>query len=150
MMSVNNVLSPANGKPILVPTQDMVLGIYYLMKEKKGALGEGKIFGGPEDVRVAYDAGQLSEHAKIKVRMGDEFVETTTGRVIFSEIVPKEIPFSMVNKDMTKKELSKIIEYSYKTAGKRATVVFLDNVEKLGFRYATQSGISVAPAARTA
>ncbi len=143
MMSVNNVLSPANGKPILVPTQDMVLGIYFLMKEKKGALGEGKIFAGPDDVRVAYDAGQLSEHAKIKVKIDGEFVETTTGRVIFSEIVPKEIPFSMINKDMTKKELSRIIEYSYKTAGKRATVVFLDNVEKLGFRYATHSGISI-------
>jgi DNA-directed RNA polymerase beta' subunit len=143
MMSVNNVLSPANGKPILVPTQDMVLGIYYLMKERQGAAGEGKIFAGVEDVRVAYDGGQLSEHAKIKVRMDGEFVETTTGRVIFSEIVPKEIPFPMINKDMTKKELSKIIEYSYKTAGKRATVVFLDNVEKLGFRYATQSGISI-------
>jgi DNA-directed RNA polymerase beta' subunit len=143
MMSVNNVLSPANGKPILVPTQDMVLGIYFLMKEREGALGEGKIFAGPEDVRVAYDAGQLSEHAKIKVKMDGEFVETTTGRIIFSEITPPEISFAMINRDMTKKELSRIIEYSYKNAGKRATVVFLDSVEKLGFRYATQSGISI-------
>jgi DNA-directed RNA polymerase beta' subunit len=143
MMSVNNVLSPANGKPILVPTQDMVLGIYFLMKEKKGALGEGKVFAGPEDVRVAYDAGQLSEHAKIKVKMDGEFVETTTGRIIFSEITPPEISFAMINRDMTKKELSRIIEYSYKNAGKRATVVFLDSIEKLGFRYATQSGISI-------
>ena len=146
MMAVNNVLSPANGKPILVPTQDMVLGIYYLMKERKGALGEGKTFGSPEEVRVAYDAGQLSEHAKIKVRMNGEFVDTTTGRMIFSEIVPSAIPFSMVNKDMTKKELSKIIEFSYKKAGKRATVVFLDDLEKLGFRYATNSGISICMA----
>jgi DNA-directed RNA polymerase beta' subunit len=143
MMSVNNVLSPANGKPILVPTQDMVLGIYFLMKEKKGALGEGKVFAGPEDVRIAYDAGQVSEHAKIKVKIDGEFVETTTGRIIFYEITPPEISFAMINKDMTKKELSKIIEYSYKNAGKRATVVFLDSVEKLGFRYATQSGISI-------
>jgi DNA-directed RNA polymerase beta' subunit len=143
MMSVNNVLSPANGKPILVPTQDMVLGIYFLMKERKGALGEGKVFAGPQDVRVAYDAGQLSEHAKIKVKMDGEFVETTTGRIIFSEITPLEISFAMINRDMTKKELSRIIEYSYKNAGKRATVVFLDNIEKLGFRYATQSGISI-------
>ncbi len=146
MMSVNNVLSPANGKPILVPTQDMVLGIYYLMKERIGALGEGKVFGGPEDVRVAYDAGQLSEHARIKVRMNGEFVETTTGRVLFSEIVPEEITFPMINKDMTKKELSKIIEFSYKKAGKRKTVVFLDNLEKLGFKYATESGISICMA----
>jgi len=146
MMSVNNVLSPANGKPILVPTQDMVLGIYYLMKERKGAFGEGKIFAGPEDVRITYDAGQLSEHAIIKVRINGEFVDTTTGRVLFYEIVPREISFAMINKDMTKKELSKIIEYSYKQAGKRATVVFLDNLEKLGFHYATNSGISICMA----
>ncbi len=146
MMSINNVLSPANGKPILVPTQDMVLGIYYLMKEKQNALGEGKVFGDPEDVRIAYDAGQLSEHAKIKVRMNGDFVDTTAGRMIFFEIVPDKIPFSMVNKDMTKKELSKIIEYSYKIAGKRATVVFLDKLEKLGFFYATNSGISICMA----
>ncbi|MEJ2696292.1 MAG: DNA-directed RNA polymerase subunit beta' [Candidatus Sulfobium sp.] len=143
MMSVNNILSPANGKPIVVPTQDMVLGIYYLMKEREGARGEGKVFADPEDVRVAYDAGQLSEHAKIRVRMDGEFVDTTAGRMIFFDIVPPEIGFPMINKDMTKKELSKIIEYSYKYAGKRATVVFLDNLEKLGFKYATNSGISI-------
>ncbi|MBI5100586.1 MAG: DNA-directed RNA polymerase subunit beta' [Nitrospirae bacterium] len=146
MMSVNNVLSPANGKPILVPTQDMVLGIYYLMKERSGVLGEGKMFSDPADVRVAYDSGQLSEHARIKVRMNGEFVDTTTGRIIFHEIVPPEITFDMINKDMTKKELSKIIEFSYKKAGKRKTVVFLDNLEKLGFHYATKSGISICMA----
>jgi DNA-directed RNA polymerase subunit beta' len=125
MMSVNNILSPANGKPILVPTQDMVLGIYYLTKERKGALGEGKIFADPQDVRIAYDAGLLSEHAKIKVRMNGGFVDTTAGRVLFSEIAPSEITFDMINKDMTKKELSKIIEYAFKKAGRRKTVVFL-------------------------
>jgi DNA-directed RNA polymerase subunit beta' len=143
MMSINNILSPANGKPIVVPTQDMVLGIYYLTKEKKGAKGEGKIFADPEDVRVAYDAGILEEHAKIKVRMNGDFVETTTGRILFSEILPKAIPFSMVNRDITKKEIGKLIEYAYKKAGKRETVVFLDNLEKLGFHYATKSGISI-------
>jgi len=146
MMSVNNILSPANGKPILVPTQDMVLGIYYLTKERKGALGEGKTFADPQDVRMAYDAGLLSEHAKIKVRMNNGFVETTAGRVLFSEIAPSEITFDMINKDMTKKELSKIIEYAFKKAGKRKTVVFLDNLEKLGFHYATNSGISICMA----
>jgi len=146
MMSVNNILSPANGKPILVPTQDMVLGIYYLTKERNGALGEGKTFADPQDVRIAYDAGLLSEHAKIKVRMNGGFVETTTGRVLFSEIAPSEITFEMINKDMTKKELSKIIEYAFKKAGKRKTVVFLDNLEKLGFHYATNSGISICMA----
>ncbi len=143
MLSVNNILSPANGKPIVVPTQDMVLGIYYLMKEKKGAKGEGKIFADPEDVRIAYDAGILEEHAKIKVRIDGAFVETTTGRVVFSEILPKRIPFSMINKDMTKKELGKIIEYIYKKSGKRDAVVFLDNLETLGFKYATKAGLSI-------
>lgn len=143
MMAVNSILSPANGKPIMVPTQDMVLGIYYLMKERKGAKGEGKIFADPEDVRIAYDAGIVSEHAKVKVRMNGEFVETTTGRIIFGEILPDGILFSMVNKDMTKKELGKLIEYIYKKSGKRETVIFLDNLEKLGFYYATKSGISI-------
>lgn len=146
MMSVNNILSPANGKPIVAPTQDMVLGIYFLTKERKGAKGEGRIFAGPEDVRVAYDAGILDEHAKIKVRMDGEFVETTTGRVLFSEILPKGISFSMINRDITKKEIGKLIEYAYKKAGKRETVVFLDNMEKLGFHYATKSGISICMA----
>ncbi len=164
MMSVNNILSPANGKPIIVPTQDMVLGIYYLTKDKRGAKGEkvpkeeiekiknpveklkarmiGKYLS-PEDVRVAYDSGQLSEHARIEVKIDGEYVETTVGRALFSEILPKMIPFEMINKDITKKEIGKLIEYSYKKAGKRATVIFLDNLEKIGFQYATKSGISI-------
>ncbi len=144
MMSVNNIMSPANGKPIVVPTQDMVLGIYYLMKERKGAKGEGKLFADCEDVRVAYDGGILDEHAKIKVRMDGMFVESTTGRILFSEILPKGIPFSMINKDMTKKELGKLIEHIYKRSGKRDAVVFLDNLETLGFKYATKSGVSIS------
>ncbi len=168
MMAVNNILSPANGKPILVPTQDMVLGIYYLTKERKGALGERRLtddeiakikdpaerwradsqgkFESPEDVRIAYDAGLLSEHARIKVRLDGNFVDTTVGRILFSEIVPPEIPFDKINRDMTKKVLSRIIEDAYKLSGKRATVVFLDSLEKLGFRYATNSGISICMA----
>ena len=146
MMSVNNVLSPANGKPILLPTQDMVLGIYYLTKERKGAKGEDRIFADEQDVRVAYDAGQLSEHARIKVRIDGLRTETTTGRVLFYEIVPKGIAFDDINKDMTKKALSKIIEDSYKRVGRRETVVFLDKLEKLGFHFATNSGISICMA----
>lgn len=146
MMCVNNILSPANGKPIVVPTQDMVLGIYYLTKEKTGAKGEGKIFSSAEDVRIAYDAGVLEEHARIKVKMDGQFVDTTCGRVLFSEILPDAIQFSTINKELTKKELTKIIEYSYIKAGKRATVVFLDNLEKLGFEYATKAGISICMA----
>ena len=143
MMSVNNLLSPANGKPIVYPTQDMVLGIYYLTKEKKGAKGEGMLFSDMDEVRSAYDSGIVSEHAKIKVKIDDEIVETTVGRVLFKEIVPKEIPFKAVNKVMTKKELQNIIHYCYKKLGKRATVVFLDNLERLGFESATRSGISI-------
>ncbi|MFN3395332.1 MAG: DNA-directed RNA polymerase subunit beta' [Thermodesulfovibrionales bacterium] len=143
MMSVNNILSPASGKPIVVPTQDMVLGIYYLTKEKKGAKGEGKIFADPEEVRIAYDSGSLEEHARIKVRINGQLVETTCGRVIFSEILPEGIPFSFINKELTKKELGNIIDYSYKRLGRRTTVEFLDKLEKMGFDYATRSGISI-------
>lgn len=143
MLSVNNLLSPANGKPIVVPTQDMVLGIYYLTKHKNRAKGEGKIFSDPDDVRAAYDAGIVDVHALIKVRINNEIVETTVGRVLFNEIVPKDIPFSMVNKELTKKELGKLIEYIHKKSGKRETVIFLNKLEKLGFIYATKSGISI-------
>ncbi|MBI4823964.1 MAG: DNA-directed RNA polymerase subunit beta' [Nitrospirae bacterium] len=148
MMSVNNLLSPANGRPIVTPTQDMVLGIYYLTKKKNNAKGEGKIFASPSDVRIAYDADALSEHAGIKVRMdsgdgGKKLVDTTCGRVLFSEIIPTGIPYSLINKDLNKKELAKVIDYSFKYAGKRQTVVFLDSLEKLGFEYATKSGLSI-------
>jgi DNA-directed RNA polymerase subunit beta' len=143
MMSVCNILSPANGKPITTPTQDMVLGIYYLTKERKGVRGEGKTFSSPEEVRIAYDAREVDEHAHIKVRMNGDFVDTTAGRVIFNEIVPEEVPFSMINRVMTKKEVGRLIEFCYKTSGKRETVIFLDNIEKIGFKYATISGISL-------
>ncbi len=161
MMSVNNILSPANGKPIATPTQDMVLGIYYLTKERTGARGEGKKFTSPEEVRIVYDAGiarsgrrqgkNVAEddseiidiHAKIQVRMNGSFVDTTAGRIILSEILPQGVQFSMINKEMTKKEVGKLVEFCYKKLGKKATVVFLDNVEKLGFQYATISGSSI-------
>ncbi len=143
MMSVGNVLSPANGKPITLPTQDMVLGIYYLTKEKSGVRGEGKVFASTEEVRNAYDAREVDEHARIKVRMDGSFVDTTVGRLIFSEILPPEVPFHVVNKEMNKKEISRLVEFCNKKAGKRATVVFLDNLEKLGFRHATLSGTSI-------
>jgi DNA-directed RNA polymerase beta' subunit len=143
MMSVNNLLSPANGKPIASPTQDMVLGIYYLTKDKEGARGEGKVFSGPDEVRAAYDAGVVEEHARIKVRLNGKLTDTTCGRVIFMEILPEALPLSLADKPITKKELAGIIDASFKLAGKRETVVFLDNLEKLGFEYATKSGISI-------
>ncbi len=143
MMSVNNLLSPANGKPIVYPTQDMVLGIYYITKERKGAKGEGMVFADPEEVRAAYDAGVVHEHARITVRIDGKRVETTAGRVIFSEILPKGIPFEFVNKVLTKKEIQNLIDYCYKKLGRREAVLFLDNLERLGFQMATRSGISI-------
>lgn len=143
MMSVNNILSPANGKPIATPTQDMVLGIYYITKEMRGGKGEGKVFSDPMEVRIAYDAGVVEEHAKIKVRMDGEFIDTTVGRVILGEILPEGISFSMINKVMTKKETGKLIEFCYKRLGRKATVILLDDIEKLGFRSATESGNSI-------
>ena len=143
MMSVNNILSPASGKPIATPTQDMVLGIYYLTKLKKGVKSDSRIFSGPDEVRIAYDAGTLDQHVPIKVRMKGEFVDTTPGRIIMGEILPEGLSFSMINKEMTKKEVAKLIEFCYKRLGRRATVIFLDNIEKLGFASATASGNSI-------
>ncbi|MCI0469863.1 MAG: DNA-directed RNA polymerase subunit beta', partial [Nitrospirae bacterium] len=143
MMSVSNLISPANGKPIVVPTQDMVLGIYYLTKQKKGAIGEGMIFADSEDVRAAYDLGVVEEHAGIKARINGEYIDTTAGRVIFSEILPQGALFSMVNKELTKKEIGRLLEYIYVKFGRRETVAFMNNIERLGFHYATRSGISI-------
>jgi DNA-directed RNA polymerase subunit beta' len=143
MMSINNVLSPANGRPIAVPSQDMVLGCYWLTKERPGAKGEGKIFSSPEEVRMAYDATEVKEHAKIKVRIGGGLVETTVGRVILGEILPSSIPFSHANQVMTKKEMTKLIDTVYRQAGHRETVLLLDRIKDIGFFYATKAGVSI-------
>jgi len=143
MMSVGNLLSPANGKPIVVPTQDMVLGVYYLTKVKKTAKGAGKVFSDPEEVVLAYQSGAVEKHAPIKVKLNGRIVNTTAGRIIFREIVPEGVPFEMLNKELTKKELGKLIEYIHNKFGKRQTVLFLNKLEKLGFEVATQSGISI-------
>ena len=143
MMSINNILSPANGKPIAVPSQDMVLGCYWLTKERAGAKGEGKIFGSPEEVRIAYDAREVEEHARIKVRVSGALVQTTVGRIIMAEILPPSLPFAAANKVMTKKEMTKLIDAVYRQAGHRETVVFLDQIKNLGFQYATRAGVSI-------
>jgi DNA-directed RNA polymerase subunit beta' len=143
MMSINNILSPANGKPISVPSQDMVLGCYWLTKERVGVKGEGKVFGSPEEVRIAYDAGEIAEHARIKVRVNGLLLQTTTGRVLLAEILPASIPFSDANKLMTKKEMTKLIDAVYRQAGHRETVMFLDKIKHLGFQYATRAGMSI-------
>src|SRR3989337_2990032 len=144
MLSVNNVLSPAHGAPILIPTQDIVLGVYYLTKERAGAIGENKVFSSPLEVRAAFDAGAADEHAKIKVRINGALVDTTVGRILLGEIMPSGMSFSLANKVMNKEELTKLIDRIYREAGHRETVVFLDKVKELGFRYATKSGISIS------
>ena len=143
IMSVNNVLSPANGRPLAIPSQDMVLGCYWLTQERPGATGEGKILYSPEEVRIAYDAGQLDEQAKIKVRIDGALVETTVGRVLFGEILPASIGLSYVNQVMTKKEMTKLIDAVYREVGLHETVKMLDKLKDLGFYYATKAGVSL-------
>ena len=143
MMSINNVLSPANGRPLAIPSQDMVLGCYWLTKESKGAKGEGGIFSSSEEVRIAYDAGEVEEQASVRVRMGDELVETTVGRILLSEILPSNFPFTNVNQLMTKKEMTKLIDAVYRQAGLHEVVVMLDRLKDVGFSYATKAGVSI-------
>src|SRR5205809_1651319 len=143
LMSINNILSPANGKPIAVPSQDMVLGCYWLTKERAGCKGEGKVFGSPEEVRIAFDSRELEEHARIKVRIEGNLVQTTVGRVILSDELTPGLPFANANKLMTKKEMTKLIDTVYRQCGHRETVTFLDKVKDTGFEYATRAGISI-------
>ena len=143
MMSVNNILSPASGKPIMVPTQDIVLGCYWLTKERAGALGQDRIFSNPDEVRYAHGVNQVEEHARIKVRINGDLVHTTVGRVILSEVLPPEIPFDYINKEMSKKEMMKLVDISFRRAGAEKTVHLLDRLKDIGFSYATQSGISI-------
>ncbi len=144
MMSTNNILSPANGKPIIIPTQDIVLGIYYMTRERPYVKGEGKVFSNPEEVRIAYDATEIDLHARIKVRLDGELVETTVGRVLLKEILPEEIPFRLINKVMKKSELANLIDYCYRYGGDKKTVLLSDRLKGLGYYYATLAGISIS------
>jgi DNA-directed RNA polymerase subunit beta' len=144
MMSTNNILSPANGDPIIVPSQDIVLGIYYLTRERPLSKGEGKVFANSEEVRMAHDAGQLDLHAAIKVRIDGKMEETTTGRVILYELLPEKMPFAFLNRVMNKKELRILINESYRRLGIKATVILSDRLKDIGYRYATLSGISIS------
>jgi len=147
ILSTNNVLSPANGNPIIVPTQDIVLGLYYMTRERAFAKGEGKSFYGPEEVRMAYDSGELHLQAKIKVRLdtgnGSEMVETTTGRILLDEIVPRSIPFEQYNRVLDKKSLGALLDYAFRHAGSKDTVLLADRLRTLGYSYSTLAGISV-------
>jgi DNA-directed RNA polymerase subunit beta' len=152
MMSTNNILSPANGEPIIVPSQDIVLGIYYLTREDINAKGEGMIFSNIEEVSRAYYSNEVDIHAKVKVRMNvieqgeEEFklkkVDTTVGRALFSKILPKGLPFDLVNKNMDKKSISGAIDTCYRVLGLKATVIFADQLMYMGYEYATKSGVS--------
>ncbi len=144
ILSTNNILLPANGIPVVYPTQDMVLGIYYMTLERPFARGEGKVFKDKDEVILAYQTGEVDLQAKIKVRIDGKLVETTVGRVIFSTIVPEEIPFEEYNKPLRKKELQQLINISYRRAGLKKTVIFADRLKDLGFYQATESGLSIS------
>ncbi len=142
MLASHNILSPQNGSPILVPTQDIVLGLYYLTKVRLGAEGEGMIFGDAQEVIIAHDVGTLDLHAKIKIKIDGEFIETTTGRVIFNQIVPKEVGF--FNELLVKKVFSAFVYKMFMDLGNKVTSEFLDKLKNLGYKYATKSGISIS------
>ena len=144
MMSTNNILSPAHGEPIIVPSQDIVLGIYYMTRERPFSKGEGRLFSGIDEVRIAYDAEELALHAAIKVRIDGAITDTTTGRVLLYEALPKTVPFALINKAMTKKELRGLINESYRHAGIKSTVILADRLKDVGYKYATLSGISIS------
>ncbi|HIB53743.1 MAG TPA: DNA-directed RNA polymerase subunit beta' [Nitrospirales bacterium] len=143
MLSVHNILSPANGRPIAVPSQDMVLGCYWLTKEEVGAQGEGKVLSSPEEVRIAYDANEISLHARIRVRINNAMVDTTVGRVLLGEILPPGIPFSAANTLMTKKAVGELVDLCYRSVPLMDTVVLLDKIKDLGFFYATKAAVSI-------
>ena len=143
MMSTNNILSPANGKPVITPSQDIVLGLYYMTRSYPLVPGTGMVLSGREEVRRAYDSGEVSLHAIVKVRMNGELVETTVGRVILNEIVPEEIPFRHVNRVMNNRALEELIDQSYRLAGIKKTVILADKLKDVGFAYATRAGLSI-------
>lgn len=144
MMSTNNILSPANGKPIIVPTQDIVLGLYYMTRERPDANGTGRLFADVEEVRIAYDQGEVDLQAQITVRIDGERTGTTVGRILVYEVVPSAIPFKEINRVMKKKDLANLIDLSYRLAGNKATVILADRLKDIGYQYATKAGISIA------
>ena len=144
MMSTNNILSPAFGKPVIVPTQDIVLGLYYITREKAGADGENKVFSNPDEVRIAYDANAADLQASIRVRIDNELVQTTVGRILLREIIPPELPFTLYNKVMGKKEVADLIDACYRISGNKQTVILADRLKNMGFEYATKAGISIS------
>ncbi|MGD9611071.1 MAG: DNA-directed RNA polymerase subunit beta', partial [Desulfovibrionaceae bacterium] len=143
MMSTNNILSPANGNPIIVPSQDMVLGLYYLTVERSFVRGEGKIFSDPGEVICAVDAGVVDLHARIVCRIKGERIHTTPGRVIVGELLPEGVPFELVNTVLTKRAIGTLVGDTYRMRGTKATVLLCDRIKGLGYEYATRAGVSI-------
>ncbi|MCZ6856162.1 MAG: DNA-directed RNA polymerase subunit beta', partial [Gammaproteobacteria bacterium] len=154
MMSTNNILSPASGEPIIVPSQDVVLGLYYMTREKVNGKGEGSVFADIQEVHRAYYSGQAELQSRVKVRVrshvtGEDgavehnLVETTVGRALLSEILPPSLPFEMVNKPLDKKEVSNLINACYRNVGLKETVIFADQLMYTGFAHSTASGASI-------
>jgi DNA-directed RNA polymerase subunit beta' len=147
MMSTNNILSPANGEPIIVPSKDIVLGLYYLTREAVNVKGEGMVFADHHEVKRAYDLDAISLHAKIKLRIIEKgsyrLVDTTAGRALLYEILPSELSFDSINKTVTKNDISKLVYDSYQLAGIARTVTLADQLMYTGFHYATISGVSI-------
>lgn len=143
MMSLNNLFHPANGKPALLPSHDIVLGIYYLTKDKKGGKGEGMFFSDADEVFVAYANNVIEEQSGIFVRIDGALESTTTGRVLVYAITPEGVPFRAVNGTLRKKDIAALIELCWERCGVKKTVRFLDDIKELGFRHATLSGISL-------
>lgn len=148
MLSSMNILLPASGKAVTVPSQDMVLGVYYLSLEKDGDVGANKIFASVDEVMIAVEAHCLGLHAKIKTILDGKRIETTAGRLIINSILPQfsqnAIPQSMWNRVMKKKDIANLVDYVYKTGGLEVTAGFLDRLKNLGFRYATKAGVSIS------
>ncbi|HRE59100.1 MAG TPA: DNA-directed RNA polymerase subunit beta', partial [Candidatus Kapabacteria bacterium] len=142
MLASHNIMHTQHGDPIAVPSQDMVLGAYYLTKMRRGAKYEGKVFGSSSEVIIAYNSKQIGLHTKIKVRWNKQMIETTVGRVIFNQIVPTEMGY--INELLTKNRLRQIIGQTFRKAGLAKTVEFLDNMKEAGFMNATRGGLSVS------
>ncbi len=156
MMSTNNILSPANGEPIIVPTQDVVLGLYYMTRALENKKGEGMVFANLAEVQRAYDNRAVEIHAKIKLRLkqtiiaedrsrteNTAIIETSVGRALLAEILPEGLPFDLVNCELNKKSISRLINACYRHLGLKETVIFADQLMYTGFRNATRAGVSI-------
>ena len=144
MMSTNNILSPANGRPVINPTQDIVLGIYWMTRVRPGAKGTGKIFADAWEAIYAYETDMVDLQAEIKCRIHGSMEETSVGRAILSTIVPKEIPFKFYNRVINKKLLANLIDQSLRFCGGKTTVILADQLKDAGFKFATKAGISIS------